>query len=146
MNIINITESVSKQIADLTKAGSDIVGLFDLLPAELSSIEPDRIFPCLSTRSLVITLPFDRSLMKTIRSAMTANGWKITYEISEREASSDEIVRPSESYRLPGISGDVTIFWNPFSDSATCHRQRIGTTTKEVPVYEFSCEATNVPA
>lgn len=140
MNISDITESIARQIEDASKSGTVIVGLFDHLPAAFKKIDCNP-FPCLSTKSLVINLPFDRILMKRVNAAFLDAGWTLAYEVSEREVSNSDTEKPTVSYRYPNTSGDVTIFWNSRLDGSTCQRRLVGTFTTDVPVYEFSCEA-----
>lgn len=140
MNVTELSQSITRQISEATEAGAHIVALFDSLPPEVSSIESATCYASLSTHSLVITLPFDRSMMRAVRDAMQRDGWKLIYKVDERDVSNKESGKPTESYCICGKSGEVTFFWSSDRDGSTCRHVKIGTTMQEIPVYEFSCE------
>jgi len=115
--------------------------LWELLPSDLP--EPSYVgFNAM--REPWITYPYDKQLRNHIQDLFIQAGWRMTWQVTEAELQGKH-EHPRVSFGIsledyPYSSTSVIIEFDDTREGSTCTRKEIGKVTKEVPVYEFSCD------
>lgn len=94
-----------------------------------------------------ITYPYDKELRNYITELLIEAGWKMTWQVTESELKAgNECPRMAFSKETQTDSGfylstvSIIIEFDDTKEGSTCVRKEIGKVTKEVPLYEFSCD------
>ena len=81
-----------------------------------------------------LCLPHDRQLIRENKAKMEQAGWELLYGKDEHEAGD---WYPYGVYRKGKMKIELTYF--DHKEGSVCKRVKIGTETKEEPIYEFQC-------
>jgi hypothetical protein len=125
-------EKIDEEIAKLEAIKTDLDWLPDI-PAGQAILTTDN--------RVRIALPFDRCLMKQMPEVMAEYG----LELYQNKLEEDTSWYPYQNFVLV-VDGErqydkqIEVCYFDWIEGSICKKRWIGKTTKEVDVYEFSCE------
>lgn len=87
-----------------------------------------------------VDLPFDRNLMEQMKTEMTNQGFRLIKDVDEKHALEQGDWFVSQVYEKGDYFHRIELCYYTINSGSTCKLNKLGTTVKEMPVYEFSCE------